>query len=80
MTWCFMMLFGAWEVFGHILSVKILASDSKSNPLHVDIIFRFWFHSIEVYSPIDSSKMIGNLVEVSNFNRLFPKLNRFMIL
>ena len=31
----------------------------------------------EIYS-IDSSKMIGNSYEVSNFNRLFLKLNRFI--
>ena len=53
-------------------------SDSKSNRLHVDI-FRFCFHSFEVYS-IDSSKMIGNSPEVSNFNRLllFLNLNRLI--
>ena len=33
-------------------------SDSRSNRLHVDI-FRFCFHSFEVYF-IDSSRMIGN--------------------
>jgi hypothetical protein len=44
-------------------------SDSKSNRLDVDI-FQFCFHSFEVYS-IDSSKMMGNFVEVSNFNQLF---------
>ena len=42
------------------------ASDSKSNRLHVDI-FRFCFHSFEVYS-IDSSKMINKFSEVLNFN------------
>ena len=51
-------------------------SVSESNRLHVDI-FRFFFHSVEVYS-IDSSKMIGNSPEVFNFNRLFLKLNRFI--
>ena len=51
-------------------------SDSKSNPLHVDI-FRFCFHSFEVLS-MDSSKLFGNSPEVSNFNRLFLKLNRFI--
>ena len=45
-------------------------SDSKSNWLHVDI-FQFCFHSFEVYSSIDSSKVIGNSAEVSNFNLLF---------
>ena len=36
-------------------------SDSKSSRLHVDIVFRYCFHSLEeVYSSIDSSKMIGN--------------------
>ena len=51
-------------------------SDSKSDWLQVDI-FRFCFHSFDVYS-IDSSKMIGNPPEVSNFNWLFLKLNRFI--
>ena len=31
-----------------------------------------------VYSFIDSSKMIGNSPKVSNFNRSFLKLNRFI--
>jgi hypothetical protein len=44
-------------------------SDSKSNRLHVDI-FRFCFHSFEIYS-IDSSKMIDNSPKVPNFNRFF---------
>jgi len=39
-------------------------SASKSNQLHVDI-FRFGFHSLEVYSSIDSSEIIGNPPEVS---------------
>ena len=51
-------------------------SDSKSNHFHVHI-FQFFFHSVEIYS-IDSSKMIGNPPEVSNFNRLFLKLNQFI--
>ena len=51
-------------------------SDSKSNQLHVDI-FWFCFNSFEVYS-IDSSKMIGNSLEISNFNLLFLKLNWFI--
>ena len=46
-------------------------SDSESSRLHVDI-FRFCFHSFEVYSSIDSSKMISNSPKVSNFNRYFP--------
>jgi hypothetical protein len=52
-------------------------SDSKSIRLHVDI-FRFCFHSFEAYSSIDSSKMIGESPEVSNFNWSFLKLNRFI--
>ena len=37
------------------------------------------FHSFEeVYSSIDSSKMIGNSPELSNFDRLFLKLDRFI--
>ena len=49
-------------------------SDSKSNRLHVDI-FRFCFHSDELYST-DSSQMIGNSPELSEFNRLLLELNR----
>ena len=50
-------------------------SDSKSNWLHVDI-FRFCcFHSFEVYSSIDSSKMIGDYSKVPNFNRLLMQLS-----
>ena len=52
-------------------------SDSKPNRLHVDI-FRFCFHSYEVYSSIDSSTMIVNSLKLSNFNGLFLKLNRFI--
>ena len=51
-------------------------SDSKSNGSQVDI-FRFPFNSFEVYS-IDSSKMIGNSPEFSNFNQLFLKLNQLI--
>ena len=51
-------------------------SDSKSNNLHVDI-FRFCsFHSFEVCS-MDSSQMIGNSPEVSNFNRFICIYPRF---
>jgi hypothetical protein len=52
-------------------------SDSRSSRLHVDI-FRFSFYSFEVYSRIDSSKMIENSPAVSNLNGLFLKLNRFI--
>ena len=49
--------------------------DSKSNQWQVHI-FWFCFHSFQVYS-IDSSKMFGNFPhKVSDFNRLFLKLNR----
>ena len=48
----------------------------KSNRLHVDIL-RFFLYYIGVYS-INSSKMIGNFPAVSNFNRLYLKLNRFI--
>ena len=51
-------------------------SDSKSNRLHVNI-FWFCFHSFEIYS-IDSSKMINNFPEVSNFNQVVFKLNQFI--
>ena len=47
--------------------------DSKCSRSHVDII-RFCFHSFEVYSSIDSSKMMGKSPAVSNLNRwLFLK-------
>ena len=49
-------------------------SDSKSNRLHADI-FQSCFHSFEVYSCIESSTMTGIFHGVSNFNRLFLKLN-----
>jgi hypothetical protein len=52
-------------------------SDSKSSRLHVDI-FRCCFHSCEVYSSIDSSKVIDNSPEVSNFNQLFLELHQFI--
>ena len=44
-------------------------SGSKSNRLHVDIIFRFCCHSFEVYSSIDSPKVMGDSPKVSNFHR-----------
>ena len=47
-------------------------NDSKSSQLHVDF-FQFFFYSFEVYTSIDSSNMIGNPPEVSNFNRLFSQ-------
>ena len=48
-------------------------SNSKSNWLHVRHLLVL-LYSFEVYS-IYSSKMIGNSLEVSNYNRLFLKLN-----
>ena len=50
---------GADPVPGKFLGIvgQDPSEDSSSNQLHVDI-FRFCFHSFEVYS-IDSSKMIG---------------------
>ena len=65
------------EVFGHIYIVGQDPSACKSSRLHVDI-FRFCFHSFEVYCCIDSSKMTGNSPKVSDFNRLSLKLNRFI--
>ena len=54
-------------------------NDSKSNRLHVGIIFRVCrFHSLEAYSCIDSSKTIGNSCELSIFDRLFLKLGQFI--
>ena len=44
-------------------------NNSKSSRLHFDI-FRFCFHSFEVYS-IDSSKMIDKSPEILNFNGYF---------
>ena len=67
----------AREVFGQSESVKILMILNPTGYM-LDIIIRFCFHSFEVYSCIDSSKMIGNSPEVSNFNGLFLKLNRFI--
>ena len=52
-------------------------SDFKTTRLHVDI-FWFCFHSFEIYFSIDSSKMIRNSHEVSNFNWLVLKLNRLI--
>ena len=51
--------------------------DSKPNRLHVDI-FRCCLHSFEVYSSLDSSRMIRYSPKVPNFNRSFLKLNRCM--
>ena len=55
------MWISAREVFGHVYIVGQDPRDSKSSRLHVDI-FRFRFHSFEVYFYIDSSKMIGNAI------------------
>ena len=44
-------------------------SDSKSSRLDIDI-FRFCFHSFEVYS-IESSKLMGNFFEALNSNWFF---------
>jgi len=52
-------------------------SDSKSNWSHVDI-FRVSFNSFEINS-IDSSKMIGNSDEVSNFNRYYFNLRSYFL-
>ena len=51
-------------------------SDSKFGQLHVDIL-RSYFYLFEIYSK-NSSKMIGNSPEASNFNQWFFKLNRFI--
>ena len=65
----------AREVFGHIELVKILVILNPTGYMLTTSCF--FVYSFEVYS-IDSSKMIGNSLEVSNFNRLFLKLNRFI--
>ena len=53
-------------------------SYSKSNRLHVDISSAFdAFIHFKYFLNIDSSKMIPNSHEVSNFNQLFLKLSRF---
>ena len=52
-------------------------NDSKSSQLNV-VIFRFYFIHLRYFSCIDSSAMISNSLEVSNFNWLFLKLNRFI--
>ena len=65
------------EILGiYIYRVGEDPSDSKSNWLHVDI-FRFYFHSFEIYS-VDSSKLMGKFPEVLNLNRLFLELNQFI--
>ena len=48
----------------------------ESNPLHV-VIFRSFFISSREHS-IDSSKTVGNFLEVLNLNQLFLKLNWFI--
>ena len=67
-------------VSAKFLGIYRLASpdptDSESSRLQVDI-FRFCFHPFEVY-PMDSSKMIGNPPEVSNFNRSFSNSTGFI--
>ena len=58
------------EVFGHIESVEILVILNPTEPVtcsHLPV----WLYSFEVYSSINYSKMTGNSLEVSNFNRLF---------
>ena len=64
------------DVFGHIQSVKIRVILNPTGWLHVNI-FRLCFYLLEVYS-IDSSTMIGNPTEISNSNRSFLQLNRFI--
>ena len=68
------------EVFGHISyieSVKIQVILSSTGYLSISSSFDAFIH-FEAYS-IDSSKMIGNSpAEVSGFDRLFLKLNRFI--
>ena len=51
-------------------------SDSKFNQLHVDI-FRFLFYSFEVYC-LDSSRIVSEIPEVLNSNRLCYELDRFI--
>ena len=68
---------GAREVSFGAYIVGQDPSDSKSNRFNVHI-FRFGcFHSFEVYS-MGSFEIIGYSSEVSNFNRLFLKLDRFI--
>ena len=59
--------------------VDIIGGDSsvsKSSRSHVGI-FQSVVIDFKVYS-VDFSKTTGNYCEILNFNRLFPKLNRFM--
>ena len=68
------------EVFGHIYRVGQDPSDSKSNRLVYMLTsssFDAFLH-LRYILYIDSSKMIGHSLEVSNFNRLFLKLNMFI--
>ena len=61
------------KFWGIIESVKILVILNPTGWLHVDI-FRFCFHSFEVYA-VDSSKMIGNPPPKSRDSRILHILN-----
>ena len=63
------------EIFGYDW-LRYYSSVCESNRLHVDILWVFLYED-GVYF-INSSKMIGNFPAVSNFNRLFLKINRFI--
>ena len=65
---------GILGIIGQTPSIYIYMS--KSVRWHVDI-FQVFLHWFEVYS-IDSSRMIGNPLEISKFNQLNVKLNHFM--
>ena len=63
------------EIFGHNRSKS--ESVSKSNRLHVVVIFPVFLYWFELYST-DSSTTIGDFPEVLNFDRLFLNLNWFI--
>ena len=67
----------AREVFGHIESVKIHVILNPAGSMLTSSSGFAIIHARYIPS-IDSSNMIGNSPEFSNFNRLFLKLNRFI--
>ena len=74
-TPCFLLFLGvhgvaSGEVFGHN-PVEILVSPSSASYMLTSFGFPIWIWGI-------FSKVIGGFPEVLNFNRLFPKLNRFI--
>ena len=51
----------------------------KSNRSHVDNLRFSFINLVFLYYSMNSSKMIGEFPAISNFNRLFLTLNRFIV-